>query len=179
MLKLFFIFLKIGSLSFGGGYSMIPFIQSELVEKRNWLSKEEFMNTLSVSQSMPGIFAANIALNIGYKRKGLKGALFATLGCVLPAFVSTILIAIYFKEIMSIPIIKKIFEGVRPAIAALLVYSIYKLIKNGKLKLVWYTLAVATFILVAFFQINPIYLLILGGLLGYFIKGGSKHEPTV
>ena len=158
---------------------MIPFIQSELVEKRNWLSKEEFMNSLSISQSLPGVFAANIALAIGYKRKGLIGALVAVLGCILPAFVSTILIAIYFNKIMNIIIIGRILEGVRPAIAALLVYSIYKLIINGKLKLFWYTLAVFTFILVAFFQVNPIYFIILGGLLGYFIKGGSKDESPV
>ena len=118
-LKLFLSFLKIGAVSFGGGYGMISLIR-ETVIGNGWLSEEKFLNFIAVSESTPGPLAVNIATFVGAARGGIFGALAATAGVVLPAFVIILLIAAVTKNLLKMPAVNAFLAGVRPCVAALI-----------------------------------------------------------
>lgn len=118
-LKLFLSFLKIGAVSFGGGYGMISLIR-ETVIGNGWLSEEEFLNFIAVSESTPGPLAVNIATFVGAARGGIFGAFAATAGVVLPAFVIILLIAAVMKNLLKMPAVNAFLAGVRPCVAALI-----------------------------------------------------------
>ena len=105
LVTLFKVFFKIGAFTLGGGYAMIPIIEAEVVKKHSWLTKVEFLDLIAIAQSCPGAFAINIATSIGYKLKGQKGALYATLGSALPSFIIILLIAMIFRHFMDIALI--------------------------------------------------------------------------
>jgi len=95
-LEAFGIFFKIGAFTIGGGYAMVPLIENEIVTKRNWISKDDFIDLLAIAQSAPGILAVNISIFIGYKLRGIRGSLVTALGTVLPSFVIILAIAMFF-----------------------------------------------------------------------------------
>lgn len=119
-LQSFLIFLKIGLFTIGGGYAMVPLIQDEIVDKRKWIDKEDFIDLLALTQSVPGIFAVNIAIFIGYKLRKFRGALAMALGTILPSFFIILAIALFFQQFKQYPIVENIFKGIRPAVVALL-----------------------------------------------------------
>lgn len=176
LFKLFLVFAKIGAFTLGGGYAMVPIIQSEVVDKRKWIEKDEFIDILAVSQSTPGALAVNMSTFIGFKLRGIIGAAFATLGCVLPSFVSIILIAVFFKAIMGEKIVQQAFMGIRPAVAALITFSVYKIGKSSKIKLWWYTVTVLAFVSNLFLKQDPILIIVSSGLIG-FLFGREKKFP--
>lgn len=176
LFKLFLTFAKIGAFTLGGGYAMVPIIQSEVVDKKGWIEKNEFIDILAVAQSTPGALAINMASFIGMKTKGVLGAIAATLGCVLPSFVSILLIAIFFTRIMGNNIVKQAFMGIRPAVAALIVFSVYKIAKTSKIKTWWYSIAVLGFIANMFLNQDPILIILASGLMGFVF--GRKDEPV-
>ena len=114
-LKSFAIFLKIGLFTIGGGYAMVPLIQDEIVEKRKWIDKEDFIDLLALTQSVPGIFAVNIAIFIGYKLRKFKGALAMALGTILPSFFIILAIALFFQQFKN-------YEVWIPIVSALLIW---------------------------------------------------------
>ena len=118
--SIFYSFLKIGAFTFGGGYAMIPLIEAEMIQKRGWLSREEFINQLTIAQSVPGPIALNTAVFVGYKTRGLKGALAALVGVIIPSFVIILLIATYFTDFKDNPTVAAAFKGMRPAVVALI-----------------------------------------------------------
>ena len=118
-LEAFSIFFKIGLFTIGGGYAMVPLIQNEVVDRKKWISKEDFIDLLAIAQSAPGVFAVNIAIFIGYKLRKKKGAVVMTLGTVLPSFLIILAIAIFFQQFKEFEIVEKIFKGIRPAVVAL------------------------------------------------------------
>lgn len=168
--RLFLTFFKIGAFTLGGGYAMIPIIQAEVVEKNKWIKQEDFVDLIAIAQSCPGIFAANIATFIGYKIKGNKGAVCTTLGTILPSFVIILLIAMIFRQFMQIHWIAAMFNGIRPAVVALIAVPTFNLAKSAKVHLgnVW--IPVASAILIAFLGVNPIWIIIAAGV-GGFIYG--------
>ena len=119
-LQSFLIFLKIGLFTIGGGYAMVPLIQDEIVDKRKWIDKEDFIDLLALTQSVPGIFAVNIAIFIGYKLRKFRGALAMALGTILPSFFIILAIALFFQQFKQYPIVENIFKGIRPAVVALI-----------------------------------------------------------
>ena len=116
---LFLTFLKIGVGTIGGGYAMLPLIQREVVD-RGWLSKEDFIDLFSVAQSLPGIFAVNISIFVGYKLKKNMGSVVCALGTILPSFLIILLIATFFTQVQDNEWVEKIFKGLRPAVVALI-----------------------------------------------------------
>ncbi len=121
--KLFFTFLKIGAFTFGGGWAMISLIEREVVDKNKWIDREEFLDLLAISQSMPGILAVNISVSIGDKLRGFRGSLTAALGTILP-FVSHNIGHRHIPDpdiIKNNPIVSRIFMGIRPCVVALIV----------------------------------------------------------
>lgn len=175
LFQLFLVFAKIGAFTLGGGYAMVPIIQSEVVDKKKWIDKDEFIDILAVSQSTPGALAINMSTFIGYKTRGILGAVFATLGCVMPSFVSIILIAMFFSRIMGQNIVQQAFMGIRPAVAALITFSVYKIGKTSKIKLWWYTITVLAFISNLFLKQDPILIIFVSGLVGFLF--GREKKP--
>ena len=114
-------FFKIGLFTFGGGYAMLPLIEQELIAKRGWIEHKEFLDLLTLAQSVPGPIAINTSVFVGYKMRGLKGAVAALLGSVLPSFVIILVIAIFFAGIRQNPVVDAAFKGMRPAVVALII----------------------------------------------------------
>ena len=145
-LKSFAIFLKIGLFTIGGGYAMVPLIQDEIVEKRKWIDKEDFIDLLALTQSVPGIFAVNIAIFIGYKLRKFKGALAMALGTILPSFFIILAIALFFQQFKNYEVVENIWI---PIVSALLIWLL---------------------------GISPVYIIIIAGVGGFFYgKYKHKH----
>lgn len=119
-LQLFLTYFKIGTFTLGGGYAMLPLIQREIVERKHWISEEEFVNMIALAQAAPGLIAVNSAIFIGWRCGGWKGVLGAVLGAVIPSFVIILSIAMVFTEWKNLPAIEAIFKGIRPAVVALI-----------------------------------------------------------
>ena len=167
LLKLFVTFFRIGLFTFGGGYAMIPLIENDVVERNGWLKKDEFLDLLAVAQSAPGVFAVNMAVFVGYKLCGKRGALAASFGCVLPSVVIILLIALFFRRFRHIEVVNNIFMGLRPVVVALIAVPVFNVAKSAKLgwSTVWIPV-VAAFLIVAL-GVSPIYVIIATGVAGY------------
>lgn len=177
--KLFTTFFKIGILTIGGGYAMLPMLRKEVVEKYNWATDEEMMDYFAIGQSTPGIIAINTATFIGVKKKGVLGAICATLGMVFPSWIIIISIAVFYNEFASNPYVESAFMGIRVIVVVLILNAV---IKMGKKSLVnWYSVAIfiIAFILVSIVGISSIYIIIAAGILGILIHSlqeGAKHN---
>ena len=162
-LQIFTSFAKIGAFTIGGGYAMIPLIQEEVVNKKRWIEEEDFMDVLAISQSAPGLLSVNISIFLGYRLRGTKGSVVATLGSVLPSFLIILMIAMFFAGYQDNPTVMKIFKGIRPVVVALIAVPMINMAKKAKLNIYTAALAVATALLVTFFKISPIYILLVAG----------------
>lgn len=159
-LDIFTCFAKIGAFTIGGGYAMIPIIQKEVVDKRGWISEEDFMDILAISQSAPGILAVNISIFLGHKLKGTKGSIVATLGSTLPSFTIILLIAMFFAGYQDNPTIMAIFKGIRPVVVSLIAVPMINMAKKAKLNFYTGALAVITALLIIFMKVSPLYILL-------------------
>lgn len=171
-LKLFLTFFKIGAFTFGGGWAMISIIEKEIVDKRHWLDREEFLNLLAVSQSLPGILAVNISAAVGDRLRHTRGSICAALGTILPSFLIILAIAIFLTPdiIKTNETIGKIFMGIRPAVVALIIAPVITSARAARIgwKTISIPIAVALLIWSKIPYIsNPILYIILGGAGGY------------
>lgn len=177
-LEIFFVFFKIGAFTFGGGYAMIPLIRNEVVNKKQWLTDDEFMNMLAIAQSMPGPIALNTALFVGNKRLGFKGSLFSGAGVILPSFIAILAIALIFTQFKDNPVVERIFRGIRPAVVALIVSPLLGLGKSARItwKNAWIPVAVA--LSVWLLKISPVYIVLAAIVMGVshlaFVKQAMK-----
>ena len=128
--KVYEAYFKIGTFTLGGGYAMLPLIQREIVERKHWISEEEFVNMIALAQAAPGLIAVNSAIFIGWRCGGWKGVLGAVLGAVLPSFVIILTIAMIFSEWKNYPAVEAIFKGIRPAVVALIVAPLVGMAKR-------------------------------------------------
>lgn len=169
-------FFKIGLFTLGGGYAMIPLIQDEVVEKKKWLSQEDFLDLMSLSQTLPGVFAVNFSIYIGHKLKGLLGSIVLALGTILPSFLIILLIALFFTGFSKNPIVQAIFKGIRPAVVALIAAPCFNLAKAAHVTLsnVWIPVfgALAIWLL----AISPIYIILAVGVGSYIYGRIVKSE---
>lgn len=163
-LEIFSCFAKIGAFTIGGGYAMIPIIQKEVVDKKRWIEEEDFLDVLAISQSAPGLLSVNISIFLGYRLKGVKGSIVATLGSVLPSFLIILLIAMFFAGYQDNPTVIKIFKGIRPVVVSLIAVPVINMAKKAKLNIYTGMLAVATALLVTFVKVSPIYILLVAGI---------------
>jgi chromate transporter len=175
--RLFISFLKIGTFTFGGGYAMVPLIEREAIEKNGWVAREEFLDLLTLAQSAPGPIALNTAVFVGYRIRGLKGALSSLMGIVLPSFTIILLVALFFADIRDNQVVDAAFKAMRPAVVALIVAPIVGLAK-GMNRLLWIVSALAA-LSIWYCGVSPIYLLIAGAVAGllwsvYLVKRGGK-----
>ena len=156
--QIFAVFAKIGAFTIGGGYAMIPIIQDEM-SRRGWISEEELPDIVALSQSAPGVMAVNISIFAGYRLRGVKGSIAATLGSITPSFCIILAIAMVFTSFKDNPWVVKAFKGIRPAVIALIAVPMINMAKKC-CKAWWaWALAVAALVLVAFLDVSPIYIL--------------------
>lgn len=132
--EIFWSFFKIGLFTFGGGYAMIPLIQREVIDHRKWIPASEFLDLLTLAQSVPGPIAINTAVFVGYKRSGLRGACASLLGAVLPSFLIILAIALFFAGIRQNPVVDAAFKGMRPAVVALIIAPLVTLTRGHALE---------------------------------------------
>ena len=167
-LLLFMTFAKIGMFTIGGGYAMIPLIEREIVKKR-WMSKEDFMEMFAFTQSLPGVFAFNISIFVGYKLHKVKGSLVCALATILPSFVIMMLIAMFFAHFQDNQVMIRIFNGIRPAVVALIVIPCISAARALKLKYWQLVLPAIATILIWQFGLSPVYIVLAG------IAGGMLY----
>ena len=175
-IKIFTCFAKIGAFTIGGGYAMIPIIQKEVVEKNKWIDEEDFLDVLAISQSAPGILAVNISIFLGYRLKGIKGSIVATLGSTMPSFLIILAIAMFFAGYQDNPAVIKIFKGIRPAVVSLIAVPMINMAKKAKLNIYTGALAAATALLIIFLRVSPLYILLVVGVLFTSLTEWRTHK---
>ena len=159
-ISLFTIFFKIGAFTFGGGYAMIPLIQKETVENKKWITEDDILEIVAIAESTPGPIAINAATFVGYKVGGFFGALFSTLGVVLPSFLIISIISFVLKKFESVKIIKYAFFGIRSGVLALIVKALWSMYRKCPKNTVSYIIIAASFILTALLNINVLFVII-------------------
>lgn len=164
---LFRTFFKIGMVTFGGGYAMIPMIEADVVDKYKWVDKEQFLDLIAIAQSCPGVFAINISTFIGYKLKKIPGAIFCALGAALPSFLIILLIAMFFHQFQDNKIVAAAFAGIRPAVVALIAVPTFKLAKSAGITLANCWIPIVSALLIWLLGVNPIWIIIAAGVGGY------------
>ena len=156
LLKLFAAFARVGVLTFGGGYAMIPMLEREIVDRHGWATNEELMDYYAVGQCTPGVIAVNTATFIGYKTAGNIGGIVATLGVIFPSFVIITVIAGIIQNFADIPAVKSAFAGIRVCVCVLIFNSVIKLWKGAVKDKAALVLCLLVFVLSVFFSISPI-----------------------
>ena len=174
-LKSFCIFSRIGLFTIGGGYAMIPLIEAEIIDKQKWVSREDFIDLMALAQTVPGIFAVNIAIFIGYKLRKFWGAFFMALGTILPSFIIILAIALFFQQFKDYPAVENIFKGIRPAVVALIAVPTFKMAKSAKISRYNIWIPAVSALLIWLLDFSPIYVIILSGLGGY-LYGRYKNK---
>ena len=170
LLKLYGLFFKIGIMTFGGGYAMLPILERELAEKRKYVTMEEIMDYFAVGQCTPGIIAVNTATFIGFKRKGILGGIFATVGVVTPSLIIITLLASALKLVAHNEIVKNAFAGISVAVCALIVQAILKLVKSGIKDALTFGIALASFSASYFLGASPIIVILISAVVGVIAK---------
>jgi len=167
MFELLKTFFQIGFFTIGGGYAMIPLIERKVVDEKRWVSEQELLDLIAVAQSCPGIFAVNLSIFIGHKRKGNKGALVSAIGTCLPSFLCILAIALVFQQFRENVYVEHFFHGIRPAVVALIALPVFRMAKSAKINRynIWIPLVAAFFIWML--GVSPIFVVLVAGVSGY------------
>ena len=171
LFDLFWTFCKIGALTFGGGYAMLPLIQREIVENKKWSTEKEILDYYAVGQCTPGVIAVNTATFIGFKLKGIIGGIVATLGVIFPSIVIILIIATFLQNFADLAIVQSAFAGIRVAVVALIITTVVKLIKSSIKDYLGVIIAIIAFVISAFIGLSPVYVVIAAALTGFISKG--------
>ncbi len=179
LFELFTIFARIGGFTFGGGYAMLPIIQKEIVEKRNWATDDEIIDYYAIGQCTPGIIAINTATFIGYKRKGIFGSIFATMGMVFPSLIIITAIAKFFQGFQDSAVIQSAFGGIRIVVVALIANTVIDLFKSSVSNLLGFIIFLFSFIAIGIMSISPIPVIIVSALVGIMNYKKIDHKGDV
>ena len=169
-------FFKIGIVTFGGGYAMIPMIEEEVVNKHHWTSKAELLDLIAIAQSCPGVFAINISTFVGYKLNKKTGAFFTTLGAALPSFIIILLIAMFFHQFADNKVVAAMFRGIRPAVVALIAAPTFRLAQTANISLTNCWIPIACALAIWALGVSPILIIIIAAVAGYVY--GQFIKPT-
>ena len=176
LFNLYFSFAKIGTFTIGGGLAMMPMMQSELIEKRKWITDEELIDYYAVGQSTPGIVAVNVATFVGYKQMEIIGGIFATLGMVTPSLVIIMILAGIINSINDFPIIQKALKGINVAVAALLTSTIINFMKKTIKKFTNAIFMMISFLLVFVFKLPSFWIILFALLIGVVLTYKEKKK---
>ena len=178
LFELYLSFFKIGILTFGGGYAMIPMLEREIVVKNKWATYDELMNYFAVSQCTPGVIAVNTATFIGYKKKGVIGGLFSTLGVITPSIIIICLLAGILDVFADNVYVKHAFAGISIAVCALMGSALIKMFKSGVKDVFTLVIAIAAIVFAFFFKVSNIIIVISAGILGCIYKALSEKRKN-
>lgn len=170
LFQLFITFAKIGSMTFGGGYAMLPFLQREIVEKNKWATEEEIMDYFAIGQCTPGVIAVNTATFIGYKLAGVLGGIFATLGVIFPSLVIISIIAAFIRNFADIEAVQHAMNGIQICVCALILDATIRLAKKSFADAYCITIFAITIAVSLFTGISAVFIVIGAGLLGIIIN---------
>jgi chromate transporter len=173
--ELFYSFFKIGTFTIGGGYAMIPLMEQELVDRRHWMSREEFLDQLALSQSMPGVLAVNMATGLGYRLRGFRGALSAIAGNIVMPILFIVLLAMLFRHFRGNALVERFFMGVRPAVVALIAAPVFRLAQSAKVTWATCWIPILAALLIWLFDVSPILVILAAVVLG-FVYGRMKKQ---
>ena len=179
-LQLFWTYLKIGTFTIGGGYVMLSMIEREVVERKGWIDRDEFMNMIALAQAAPGLIAVNSAIFIGWRIGGWRGVIATVLGAVLPSFLIILAIAMLFQDYKDYPAVEAIFKGIRPAVVALIAAPLCRMAKNAKITWTTALIPIAGALLIWLARLSPIWIIfvtVLATLLYTYLK--EKHNKIV
>ncbi|MBM4761855.1 chromate transporter [Bacillus sp. B15-48] len=166
LFQIFWSFLKIGPVTFGGGYAMIPLIEREVVVKRKWVKTEDVADIFALAESVPGAIGINSATFIGHRIAGVRGAIAAMIGILLPTFLIVILLSIIFLFLQGNPKMDAAFVAIRSSIVALIVYAAVKIGKTAIIDKTTIGVVAATVLFLLFIHVHPVLVILSGGFLG-------------
>ena len=170
-------FFKIGLFTLGGGYAMIPLIEEEVVNKKQWVSKDEMLDLIAIAQSCPGVFAINIAIFIGYKLRKTKGAIATSAGTALPSFLIILLIAMFFHQFKDNKVVAAMFRGIRPAVVALIAVPTLNLAVRAKLNKFTLWIPIVSALAIWLMGVSPIWIIIIAAV-GGILWGIGKDKKV-
>ena len=175
-LDIFLAFVKVGSLTFGGGYTMLPLLHREIAEKRGWASIEEITDYYAVAQVLPGIIAIKAAALIGYKHNGALGSFLAACGVAFPAVVASLIIAVSIDHLLEFELARHAFNGVRVAVLALVIDAVVKMWKSGVKDFIGFGIFAVALAAFMFLQVSPVIPVVAGATLGLAIKHNLREK---
>ena len=176
LLDLFWTFAKVGVMTFGGGYAMLPILQREVVEKKGWATEDELADYFAIGQCTPGIIAVNTATFVGQKNGGIPGGILATLGVVFPSLVIITLLASVIQTFAELAVVKHAFAGIRICVCVLIFNAVLKLGKKAVVDKPAAVIAVRVTLLAFFTDLSPVVFVLLAAVAGLLIKqaGGAR-----
>lgn len=173
LFELYFMFFKIGIQTFGGGYSMLPILQRFFVENKKWVTDEEVLDYFTIGQCTPGVISVNVSTFIGYKRKKILGAIMSTLGMITPSIIIILLISIFMELFIGYELVSHAFSGIRIAVSALIFSTFLNLYKKSVIDNKTFGIFLTVVIFGIFTPLEPVFLVIYGGVLGYLLTNGK------
>lgn len=164
--ELFYSFFKIGTFTIGGGYAMLPLIERELVDRKKWMTREEYLDQMALAQSMPGILAVNMATGIGYKLRGVSGAATCIAGNIIMPIAMILILAIGFHQFKDIYWVEHAFMGIRPAVVALIAAPVFSLAKSARVSWANCWIPILSAVLIWLMGVSPIWVILIALLAG-------------
>lgn len=164
--EIFICFFKLGSISFGGGYSIIPLMEREITEKKKWVDSEKIVDIFAVSESLPGAVALNSSAFVGYSIAGTPGTIAALLGNMTPSIIIVLSLSLVLDKVSGNPYVLSIFKGITPAIVGLISYAALKIGKTATVDWLCVLFILASFAAMTFLHMDPITVIVTGALLG-------------
>ena len=179
LIELFFVFFKIGAVTFGGGYAMLPILQKEVVVNKKWGTDEELMDYFAIGQCTPGMIAVNVATFIGYKLSGYAGGISATLGVITPSVIIITFIAMFLTHFQDTPLLTHAFAGIRACVCVLILDTVIKLGKKSIIDKRTAFIFLVILFLSLFSPVSPAFSVILAGIAGYFLMPSLKEKGGI
>lgn len=174
-LKLFIEFFKIGLFTFGGGLAMIPMMEKAVVDKHNWMTSEEIIDMIAISEATPGALGINVATFIGYRVGKIRGALVSTFAVILPSFIIVVIISLFYEAFMQIEVVKWAFLGIKAGICALILSACIKLFKKAPHNLFSIAIMILAIEIALFTSIQTIWIIVGGLILGLLFYSILYH----
>lgn len=172
-------FLKIGLFTFGGGPAMVPTIRREAVDVNHWMSEEEMVDCFAIAQSLPGMLAINSTIYIGYRVKGLRGALVSAFAMTFPAFAAIIIILMFLGKVENNPYVLGAFEGIKAASVALILITVYNMGKKILTNVFTCAVALISLAIIVFLGINAVWAILFGAAAGYVCYAVRRYKDQL
>ncbi len=176
--NLFTTFCRIGGFTFGGGYAMLPMLQKEVVEKHHWATEDEVLDYFAIGQCTPGIIFVNTATFIGYKQKGIPGAIAATVGSIFPSLCIVMFIAAVLNNFAELPVVQHAFAGIRVVVSVLIINAVKGLWKKSIVDKLCMVIAAASFLVSVWVDISPVWIVIAAAVLGIAVSRGREAKKS-